>query len=412
MNHTQPSLRGELLPRCPALYTDAFAADPHTVYAALRRQGTAAQVEIAPGIPAMLVTDYRAALNVLRNPSLFRKDPRPWQDTLPPGCPITPVVAWRRNVLFTDGAEHARLRSAVSASLFGADLMMLRSQVTSLADTLIAGFAHAERTDLLHDYAKPLALAVFTRLFGCPQELGERLRVDTQAIFDGTDPEHANARLSQTLWELIDLKRERPGHDVVTRLMHHPAGLTDEELAANLLVMMGAGSEPEANLIGNALHRLLTDAAVAEDLAEGTMSVDDAMDAVLWSDPSMSNYGIVFPATDTDLDGVVLPAGQPVVISFAAANTDPALPAEQRNRAHLAFSAGNHACPAQQMARVIASAAIDTVLDRLPGLRLDPDSGPPAWRAAPFTRGLRALPAIFPSPVRTPPAHSTSGATP
>ncbi|WNV85019.1 cytochrome P450 [Umezawaea sp. Da 62-37] len=412
MNDNLPPLTGVLRPQpphpLPALYTEEFAADPHTVYTELRRHGPAAPVEIAPGVPAMLVTGYRAALRVLQDPATFRKDPRPWQDTLPAGCPITPVVQWRKNALFADGADHARLRAAVSTSLLGVDLMVLRTQVVRIADTLIAGFAASGHADLLHDYAKPLALAVFTRLFGCPQALGEQLMVDTQAIFDGTDPAHANTRLTRTLSHLIDLKGRRPGHDVVTRLMQHPAHLSGQELEANLLVMMGAGSEPEANLIGNTVYRLLTGAAVAGDLAEGTTSVDDALDDVLWSDPSMSNYSLVFPVRDVDLDGIVLPAGQPVLISFAAANTDPALPPEHRNRAHLAFSAGNHACPAQQMARLIASAAIDTLLDRLPGVRLDPDTGPPRWRAAPFTRGLHDLPAVFPPPVRTP-ALSTSG---
>lgn len=417
MTDFSPPLSGVLQPPpgCPAhrtaLYTEDFAADPHTVYDDLRRHGPTAPVDIAPSVPATLVTGYQCALHVLKDPGLFVKDSRPWQDTVPQDSPILAVVSWRPNALFADGVAHARLRDAVSSSLRGVDLMVLRTQVTEIADTLIAGFADSGRVDLLHDYAKPLALAVFTRLFGCPHDLGQRLMVDTQAIFDGADPEQANARLGHTLSELIDLKRRRPGRDVVTRLMQHPARLSQEELAANLLVMMGAGSEPEANLIGNALYRLLTDTAVADDVAEGTMPVEDALDTVLWRDPPMSNYLLTFPTGDVDLDGVCLAAGQPVVISIAAANTDPTLPPGQRNRAHLAFSAGVHACPAQQMARLIASAAIDTLLDRLHGLRLDPASGPPRWRAAPFTRGLTALPAVFPPPVRPAPEPSTSGAT-
>jgi cytochrome P450 len=403
------------------LYTREFADDPHATYDELRKHGPAAPVFLAPDVPATLVTGYDAALQVMQDPATFRKDPRIWQSTVPTDSPILAVTSWRENALFTDGREHARLRGAVASSLGRVDLTALRGHVTHIADTLIDGFAADGRADLLHDYAKPLSLRVFTRLFGCPDDLGERLMIDTQAIFDGVEPEQANARLDATLQELILLKRAQPGHDVVTWLMQHPAQLRDNELRANLLVMMGAGSEPEAHFIANALHQWMTDAVFADDLASGTVLVEDALDDVLWRNPPIANYCLTYPTHDVDRFGMTLFANQPVGLSLAAANTDPSLPTGQRagNRAHLAFApASPHACPAQRMARLVAYVAVERLLDRLPDLHADPDAGPVRWRASPFMRGLEALPVRFPrqhvsaQPAATPGGPSCSPVQP
>src|SRR5205823_505088 len=166
---------------------------------------------------------------------------------------------------------------------------------------------------------------------------------------------------------------------------------------------MGAGTEPEQNLIANGLRLLLSDERFAGDLSGGSLPVEDALDEVLWTDPPMANYAATYPVQDIDFAGVRLPEGEPVVISFAAANTDPALASEHRasNRAHLAWSAGPHTCPAQGQARLIASVAIERILDGLPDLELAVPVDQLEWRPGPFHRALASLPVRFP-PVSVP----------
>jgi hypothetical protein len=107
---------------------------------------------------------------------------------------------------------------------------------------------------------------------------------------------------------------------------------------------------------------------------------------------------MTYPTHDVEYEGVVLPKDQPVVISLAAANTDPMLTAEHRegNRAHLAWSAGAHTCPAQGQARLITSVAIEKVLDALPEMELAVPDRLLKWRPGPFHRALTALPVNFP----------------
>ncbi|GAA1961170.1 cytochrome P450 [Amycolatopsis minnesotensis] len=408
-------------PGCPAhaatrLHGPEFAADPAGTYALMReKHGAIAPVELAPGTHAHLVLGYEAALEVLREPSTFPRDPRRWERRMPPDNPVLPMMGYRPNCLFTDGAVHARLRGAVTSSLGRVDPHRLRGYVEHIARGLISQFSQRGSADLLREYATSTALGVFGHLFGCPPDLGDRMLAGMRGIFDMEDPEQANANLGQCMAELIALKRRSPGPDLPSWMMAHPARLTDEELLHQMVLMMGAGTEPQQNLIANGMRLLLSDERFAGDLAGGSMPVEDALDEILWTDPPMANYSASYPWTDIDLFGVRVPADQPLVISFAAANTDPALNIEHRagNRAHLAWGAGMHTCPAQLPARIIASAAIETLLDALPDVRLAVPVEDLVWRQGPFHRALTALPVQFtPVTVAAPPNPHPPSAPP
>ncbi|WP_369249896.1 cytochrome P450 [Streptomyces sp. R41] len=392
-------------PGCPfhePLHGPEFAADPAAVYQRLRRLGPTAPVELAPGVQATLVTSYDAALHVLRSPETFSKDPRRWKDladgTVPMDSPVVPMMMYRPNALFTDGEEHRRLRGAITDSLARVEPNTLRGYVERSADTLIDRFAPLGTADLLGEYAQVLPLLVFNHLFGCPADYGVRLVEGMSGIFDGVDAEKANELLSTTLLDLVTLKRAKPGQDMTSWLMAHPAGLTDEEMIHTLVVLMGAGTEPQQNLIANSLRLLLSDDRFGGDLSGGSLPVEDALDEVLWTDPPMANYAVHYPMHDVMYEGALLRAGHPLVVSLAAANTDPALMTDQRagNRAHLAWSAGPHNCPAQSPARLIAAVAVEKLLDRLPDVELTASVEELVWRPGPFHRALAALPVRFP----------------
>lgn len=404
-----PGAPGTPPPGCPfhePLYGPEFAVDPTAVYQRLRKNGPTAPVELAPGVRATLVTGYEAALHVLRSPETFSKDPRRWSDlvdgTVPMNSPVVPMMMYRPNALFTDGEEHRRLRSAITDSLARVEPDILRGYVEFSADSLIDRFAQRGSADLLAEYAQVLPLLVFNHLFGCPPEFGVRLVEGMSGIFDGVDAEQANELLTTTLSELVAVKRTRPGQDVTSWLMAHPAQLGDEEMVHTLVVLMGAGTEPQQNLIAGALRLLLSDDRFAGSLSGGSMPVADALDEVLWADPPMANYAVHYPVHDVVYEGALLRAGDPVVVSLAAANRDVSSVGDQRarNRAHLAWSAGPHNCPAQSPARLMAEVALEKLLDRLPDAELAVPAEDLTWRPGPFHRALNTLPVTFP-PTRT-----------
>jgi len=419
MDHQQPAGSPGAASRCPMHGAD-FAADPHLVYDQLRAQGPAAPVEIAPGVNATLVTGYETALRVLQSPQLFVRDSRRWRDLnegrISLDSPVLPMMAYRPNCLFTDGAVHLRLRKAVTESLDRLNITRIRRDVEPIAAYLIDQFSERGRADLLHDYAKLLPLLLFNKLFGCPADIGDRLTGAMAALFEAQEASEAlraNEELNASLMELIALKRREPGDDMTSWLIQHGAGLTDEELKDQLVMLMGAGIEPERNLISNTLLTLLTE----DSTGRGTgMLIEEALDQVLWNDPPIANYATHFPVQDMDLGGTVVEAGSPVMISFAGANTDPALKEARQARsagAHLAWGAGPHACPAKSPAQVIAVAAVEAILNALPDLQLAVPAGQLQWRPGLFHRALVALPVRFsPTPATRVASALGNGAMP
>ncbi|OQR62622.1 cytochrome [Streptomyces maremycinicus] len=411
-------------PGCPAheaggrvpLYGPEFAADPQAYYTYLRHYGPTAPVEITPGVEATLVTDYASALQLLQDSGSFRKDARRWRDfnegRIAPDSPVLPVLAHRPNCMYTDGAEHLRLRQSITDSMSRVDPMQLSQSVERISDFLISQFSERGSADLIGSYAKQLPLFVFNELFGCTADIGDRVFFGISGMFDGVNADKAIAVLFQAVGELVALKRRKPGEDVTSWLMQHHTGLSDEEMLHQVALLLGAGAEALVNLIGNTLHRLLTDDRYAH---EGGL-IDEAMDDTLWENPPMTNFAAHYPVADMEFAGQKITAGDLMLVSIAAANTGPVLSAARKagsNRAHLAWSAGPHACPSKEPARQIAVSAIENLLNRLPDVRLSVPEDSLTWRPGPFSRGLVTLPARFtPAKPVSRPARKTAAPTP
>ncbi|WP_031069221.1 cytochrome P450 [Streptomyces sp. NRRL WC-3742] len=393
-------------PGCPAhgtgaripLYGPEFAADPHAYYDYMRQFGATTPVEIAPGVDATLVTDYSAALQMLQDPSSFRKDSRRWRDlkegNVPADSPVLPLLAYKPSCMFVDGVEHLRLRQAVTDSLAKVDSRRLTQRTQQISDYLIAQFSSRGAADLCGEYAKQLPLFVFTELFGCPADIGDRVLFGISGMFDGVNAGKAAEVLFQATADLVALKRTKPGEDVTSWLMQHEAGLSDEEMVYQLALVLGAGAEPLRSLLGNTLHRLLTH----DQYAHKGGLISDALDDTLWGNPPLTNYLPHYAAADMEFAGTKLQAGDLVMVSIAAANNDRVLAAARQsgsNRAHLAFSAGPHACPSKEPARHITVTAIENLLNQLPDIELAVPSDSLTWRPGPFSRSLTALPTRF-----------------
>ncbi|MDQ0584481.1 cytochrome P450 [Streptomyces rishiriensis] len=393
-------------PGCPAhqaggrvpLYGTEFAADPQAYYTYLRHFGPTAPVELAPGVEATLITDYAVALQLLQDSGAFRKDARRWRDLnegrVPPDSPVAPLLSYRPNAMFSDGAEHLRLRQAITDSMARVDTRKLSRTTEQVSNYLISQFGPRGSADLLGDYAKQLPLFVFNELFGCTADIGDRVVFGITGMFDGVNAEQAVGVMFGAIGELVALKRAKPGDDVPSWLIEHPAKLTDEELVHQIALLLVAGNEPLRNLIGNTLHRLLTHDTYAH---QGGL-IDEAIDDTLWENPPMQNLAPHYPAGDMEFAGQKVHAGDLLLVSFAAANTGPALTAARQagsNRAHLAWSAGPHACPSKEPARQITVTAIENLLNKLPDVELAVPTESLTWRPGPFNRGLTVLPAKF-----------------
>ncbi|NUS42166.1 MAG: cytochrome P450 [Mycobacteriaceae bacterium] len=381
------------LPRIP-LYSEEFAVDPHVVYARMRQSyGPLVPVELSPGIPATLVIGYWTAVRIAHDHEHFSADPRRWQQAVPPDCPVLPMLEYRPNALRSAGPAHTRFRRANLDSIDKIDLYRLHNDIEGIAVPLINAFCERGEADLISQYTFPVTFAVLNTMVGCPAEIGHQVAEGMAMMFEGKYAAEGSALFARALADLVSLRRAEPGDDLATRLVNHEAELTDEEMVHQLVTIYGAGIEPLQNLISNTLLLMLTDSRFSGTRAPTT---NDALNELLFKDPPLANFGITYPRHPIMVDGVWLPADQPVVISMAACNNDPAIEGEYaNNNSHLAWGVGPHVCPAKSVAYIVAQNAIDQLLDALPDIRLGAAADELTWRPGPFHRSLAALPVEF-----------------
>lgn len=388
------------------LFGPEAESDPMRLYETLRaRHGSVAPVLLHGDLPAWLVLGHRENLEVVRTPTVFSRDSRHWSDMqrgrVPADHPLAPITAWQPLCVFADGAEHERLRGAVTDSLGRFESRGIRRHVTRFTNQLVDEFAATGRADLVDQFAAQLPLRVMTQLFGMPDDYGPALVEAVQDVLNGTETAPAsNDYITKTLQQLVERKRVTPGHDFPSKLIEHEARLNDAEIREHLRLILTAANETTVNLIANALRMVLTDPRFRANLAGGHMTLPDALEQVMWDEPPMMTLLGRWATSDTQLGEQTIHAGDLVLLGLGAGNVDPAIRPDLKapvsgNRSHLAFSGGPHECPGQHLGRAIADTAIDTVLTRLPDLRLAVQKEELSWSASLMYRHLESLPVKF-----------------
>ncbi|MGW6360879.1 cytochrome P450 [Streptomyces sp. NPDC055092] len=402
-------------PGCPA-HSGAVALSgleyqqtPSELYRSLRTEhGAIAPVLLDGDIPAWLVLGYPEVTYVTSHDELFARDSRRWNqwEHIPADWPLMPFVGYQPSVLFTEGAEHQRRAGVITQALEAVDQFELARDCERIADQLIDAFAGSGRAELMAAFAHALPMRAAVQFCGMPagstdtEQLVDDLRISLDAA-EGDDPVAAYGRVGARIRQLVKEKRESPGPDVTSRMLAHPAGLTDEEVVQDLISVIAAAQQPTANWVCNTLRLLLTDERFALNVSGGRLSVGQALNEVLWLDTPTQNFIGRWAVRDTQLGGRQIRAGDCLVLGLAAANTDPQIwPDSQvgaENSAHLSFSNGEHRCPypAPLLADVIARTAVETLLERLPDLVLAVEPQELTWRPSIWMRGLTALPVQF-----------------
>ena len=157
------------------------------------------------------------------------------------------------------------------------------------------------------------------------------------------------------------------------------AELTEAEVISNAAVLMFGGIETTEGMIANALLHLLSfPAQLALVLADPGL-VPAAIEESLRLEPAAAVVDR-YATAGTRLGEAWIHPGDQVTVSIAGANRDPAIFGDpdvfdlRRAEAgrQLAFAHGPHFCLGAHLARLEARVAVETVLARLPGLRLDP----------------------------------------
>jgi cytochrome P450 len=382
-------------------------ADPYPLYTRLRDESP---VLWDPYLHAWVVTRYADVAQVLLK---FKADRTPTPDRLSELgmrqlAPVAQVMV--RQMLFMDPPQHARVRGLAATAFTSRRVARLREHIQHITDTLINRVAASGHADVMADLASPLPAIVTAEMLGVPTADHERLK-EWSADFAEMlgNFQHNPGRTERVLGSVEEMTSYF--HDAVRRQASRPRDglikalteatldgdrLTDDEVVANLIVTMVGGQETTTNLIGNGLLTLLRNPGAMARLRDDPSLTPSAVEELLrYESPSQHTARIAPP--DTAIGGQRIEAGQAVIAVMGAANRDPRrfpdpdrLDLARTDNRHLAFGWAAHFCFGAPLARMEAQIAFDTILRRLPDLRLD--SAPLRWRPNLGLRGLTELP--------------------
>jgi cytochrome P450 len=216
----------------------------------------------------------------------------------------------------------------------------------------------------------------------------------------------AQADVFDYLTRFVAHKREHPGEDLMSELIaarDEGGALSERELVSTAFLLLFAGHQTTSDFLCNAVLALLTHPDQLARLRAEPALVAAAVEELLRLDGSVPVASPRVATEDVEYQGVTIPRGSIVTVALNAADHDARffpdperLDLDRDGSPHLAFGFGVHYCMGVSLARAEAQVSLDTLLRRLPGLRL----AVPADRirhlpgASPF-RGVLELPVLF-----------------
>jgi cytochrome P450 len=372
-------MRAAAFPLGAAVTLAQLDADPHPVLARLREHEPASWL---PALEGWLVTRRDLAMAVMRDTETFTVDD--------PRFSTAQVVG--PSMLSLDGAEHKRHRDPF-ARPFRLDAVRERFTEPVERETarLIDAIAPAGTAELRRELAGPLATAATTHALGL-QDAGtaevlgwyDAIVASVTEITAGRPPTEAGRRGFEELRAAILPALERaPETSLVAAAASDAGGLLGDEVVSNAAVLLFGGIETTEGMIANAIAHLLAHPGQLAAVRERPELLANAIEESLRLEPAAAVVDR-YSTRAVELAGAAIGERELVVVSIAGANRDPAVfPDPDRfdvtranARLHAAFAHGPHVCVGMHLARLEALTAVGQVLERLPGLRLDPDHAP------------------------------------
>ncbi len=399
-------------------YTDQdFLRDPHPWYDLMRSEHPVARTINDDGYEMWHCFGYADVTAMLRSSEVHTTSfPDDFTASIL-GEPDSPLHALARIfssvMLVKDDADHGRLRGLVSKAFTPRMVEALRPRIVTLVGELLAEPLRRGEMDLLGDFAAPLPIIVIAEMLGLPPKDRRRLKdwSDRMApVLDGSIRERglfeaaaAASELAAYLEGHFAARRMVPRDDLISALVAaHEAGdrLSDDELLATAVLIMGAGHETTTNLIGNGMLALLRHPDQLELLRREPERARNAVDELLRFD-SPVQITSRHPRVDMIIGGRLVPAELEVGLYLGAANHDPDVfpdphvldigrPEAAR---HLAFGFGPHFCLGASLARLEGEIAIGALVERLP--KVEVAESQLRWREGAVLRGLERLPIRF-----------------
>ena len=374
-----------------------FALDPYPDWALARRRGP---VETATflGVQSVRVLRHADVEAVLRDSETFSSEIN--HRTMGPYM--------GRIMLGMDGRRHTQYRNLVSRAFRAAALERWeRELVRPILDELVGSIAPLGRAELVRDLTSQYPVQVIAGIVGVPARDHARFQAWAQEIAMGpADPERgaaASRAMRDYLAPIVEERRRDPCDDLISDLVQAEVDgerLDDEDIMGFLRLLMPAGAETTFRVMGSCLVALLTRPEQLARVRRDPSLVPRAVEETLRWEASITMVNRV-ATRDARVGGCPVEAGASLLLLTGSANRDDARwdrpdewDLDRPDQSHLAFGWGRHLCLGMHLARLELRVGIETLLARLPGLRLDPAAPPPRIVGSAF-RGPECLDVLF-----------------
>ncbi|WEO94030.1 cytochrome P450 [Streptomyces sp. FXJ1.172] len=384
---------------------DLDGTDFDPVLAGLMREGPLTRIRLPFGEGwAWLATRHDDVKLITNDPRFSRTEVTCRQVTrmAPNFAPRPGSLAW------ADQPDHNRLRKPVAGAFTVSAMKRLRPRAQAILDELVDGVVRdGPPADLIERVLEPFPLAVVSEVMGVPAADREQVHAWTREIIS-TNGVEAAGRAKDGLYgwitRAVRARAASPGEDVYSMLGAAVArGEIREEEAVGLAGPLQIGGEAVTHNCGQMLYLLLTRPELMERMRARPEARGPVLEELFRWIPHRSSVGLARIALeDVEIAGHRISAGEPVYVSYLAANRDPAvfpdpdrIDPDRDPNPHVAFGNGPHFCTGTLLARLQTELLVGTLLDRLPGLRLAVPPEQVLWRHRTMIRGPRTLPVTW-----------------
>ncbi|GAA3434321.1 cytochrome P450 [Kutzneria kofuensis] len=380
--------------------------DPPEDYRKLREDQPVSRLAMPDGSLGWLVTSYELVRFVMADP---RFSSRPINITNP--LRVIPEDM-RQDVnpgmfIGMDPPDHGRYRRLLTGQFTVRRMRALEPRIQQMViDHLDAMETAGNSADLVEKFALPIPSLVICELLGVPYEEREEFQARSSRLLDTSLPFEEARRAGEAIREyvggLVARKRAEPGDDMISGLFESDPTLTDDEVAEMGLLLLIAGHETTANMLGLGTFLLLQRPDQLAKLREDPSLVNNAVEELLRY-LSVVQFGTMRGVLeDVEVGGQQFRKGETVICSLAAANRDPArfdnpeiLDITRTHSTHVAFGHGIHQCLGQQLSRVEMQIAFRELFARFPNLRLAVEPGEVKLRDTSVVYGAASLPVAW-----------------
>lgn len=408
-----------LNPRKFDLLDPGLRANPYPLYEQLRQEEP---VHWSQELGGWVLTRYDDVMAALHDPRLSPGGgisamfSRLSEDVREETVPLQRHLSMWLGTL--DPPDHTRVRTLMNKAFTPRLVELLRPFIQTVTDELIDNVRERGRMDIVSELAVPLPAIVIAQMLGTPREDYEKFihwSLSISSLFgDACATPEVVRRAQASVLEMTDhlrallerRRRSEPQNDLINNFIlaeQQENRITEEEVLANCVMLLFAGHGTITVMIGTHLLVLLQNPDVMETLRLDPSRTPAAIEEMLRFDSPCQMIRRV-ATQNVQFNDTLIREGELLWLHLGAANRDQAhcpfpekLDISRRAPGHLGYGASIHYCLGAALSRVETEIAINTMLRRIPDMRLETDQLD--WHPDPTARALKSLPVVF-SPFR------------